>query len=59
MARLVLVGAPGGHCADAVSLRAWRHSRTPAKRERKYRGNLAALMLHRPSSISDLALPCM
>jgi hypothetical protein len=29
------------------------------QRERKYRGNLAALMLHRPSSISDLALPCM
>ena len=57
-ARLVLVAAPGLGIAsrNTVVLTAWRHLSDPAEREAVHRGNLAALMLHRPEAISALAL---
>ncbi|WP_395055475.1 alpha/beta fold hydrolase [Polaromonas sp.] len=57
-ARLVLVAAPGLGLAvrNSITLTAWRHLSDPAERERVHRGNLAALMLHRPEAISALAL---
>lgn len=56
--RLVLVGAPGlGIAPDTpFHLRAWRHFKDAGQRDAIHRGNLAALMLHHPTSISDLAL---
>ena len=58
VARLVLVGAPGlGIAPDTpFHLRAWRHHKDADRRDAIHRGNLAALMLHHPGSISDLAL---
>ncbi|CAN0493660.1 unnamed protein product, partial [Phaeothamnion confervicola] len=58
VARLVLVGAPGMGVAsrNTVTLTAWRHLPEPAQREAVHRKNLAALMLHRPEAITDLAL---
>lgn len=58
VARLVLVGAPGlGIAPDTpFHLRAWRHFKDAGQRDAIHRGNLAALMLHHPTSISDLAL---
>ncbi|MDP2033734.1 MAG: alpha/beta fold hydrolase [Polaromonas sp.] len=57
-ARLVLVAAPGLGLAvrNSITLTAWRHLSDPAEREAVHRGNLAALMLHRPEAISALAL---
>jgi len=57
-ARLVLVGSPGLGVAsrNTVTLTAWRHLSDPAQREAVHRGNLAALMLHRPEAITPLAL---
>lgn len=58
VARLVLAGAPGLGIAPekAVRLRAWRHLPDAAQRDAVHRGNLAALMLHRPESLTELAL---
>ena len=58
VARLVLVGAPGLGVAPekAIRLNAWRHLPDPAQRDAVYRGNLAALMLIHPESITELAL---
>ena len=58
VARLVLVGAPGlGIAPDTpVHLRAWRHFKDAGQRDAIHRGNLAALMLHHPASVSELAL---
>lgn len=57
-ARLVLVGAPGLGVAsrNIVTLTPWRHLSDPAQREAIHRNNLAALMLHRPETITALAL---
>jgi len=58
VARLVLVGAPGLGIAPekAVRLRAWRHLPEATQRDAVHRGNLAALMLHSPESLTELAL---
>ena len=58
VARLVLAGAPGLGIAPekAVRLRAWRHLPDAAQRDAVHRGNLAALMLHSPESLTELAL---
>lgn len=58
VARLVLVGSPGLGVAsrNTVTLTAWRHLPNPAEREAVHRNNLAALMLHRPEAITELAL---
>jgi 2-hydroxy-6-oxonona-2,4-dienedioate hydrolase len=57
-ARVVLVGAPGLGVAPekAIRLRAWRHLAGSDKRDAIHRHNLAALMLHREESITELAL---
>jgi len=57
-ARVVLVGAPGLGVAleKAIRLRAWRHLTDDGEREAIHRHNLAALMLHREESITELAL---
>ena len=57
-ARLVLVGAPGFGIdpEQAISLNAWRHLKDPGQRDDVHRGNLAALMLFHPESITELAL---
>ena len=57
-ARLVLVGAPGFGIAPAraIRLRAWRHLKEAGQRDAVHRGNLAALMLLHPESITELAL---
>ncbi len=56
--RLVLVGAPGLGVAarNTLTLTRWRHLEAPAEREAVHRQNLAALMLHKPESITALAL---
>ncbi len=58
VARLVLVGAPALGIAPqkAIRLRAWRHLANAAERDEVHRGNLAALMLVHPESITELAL---
>jgi 2-hydroxy-6-oxonona-2,4-dienedioate hydrolase len=58
VARLVLVGAPGLGIApqEAIRLRAWRHLADEAQQDEVHRRNLAALMLHHPGSITELAL---
>ena len=58
VARLVLVGAPALGIAPqkAIRLRAWRHLANAAERDEVHRGNLAALMLLHPESITELAL---
>lgn len=57
-ARVVLVGAPGLGVAPekAIRLRAWRHLADSGQRDAIHRHNLAALMLHREESITELAL---
>ena len=57
-ARLVLVGAPGFGIApeQAIRLNAWRHLKDPGQRDDVHRGNLAAMMLLHPESITELAL---
>lgn len=57
-ARLVLVGAPGLGIAppQAIRLRAWRHLADAGERDAVHRGNLAALMLLHPESITETAL---
>ena len=56
--RLVLVGAPGLGVAsrNTITLTRWRHLSDPVEREAVHRQNMAALMLHRPESITALAL---
>ena len=56
--RLVLVGAPGLGVAsrNTIALTRWRHLSDPVEREAVHRQNMAALMLHRPESITALAL---
>ena len=56
--RLVLVGAPGLGVAsrNTVTLTAWRHLEGAVEREAVHRKNLAALMLHHPESVTQLAL---
>ncbi len=58
VARLVLVGAPAMGLATRriVVLHPWRHLADAAEREKVHRGNLAALMLHRPEAIDALAV---
>ena len=58
VARLVLVGAPGLGIAPekAIRLRAWRHLADAAQRDEVHRGNLSALMLLHPESITETAL---
>ncbi|MBH1957961.1 MAG: alpha/beta fold hydrolase [Burkholderiales bacterium] len=58
VAQLVLVGAPGLGIAPekAIRLNAWRHLLEPAQRDAVHRGNLAALMLLHPESITETAL---
>lgn len=58
VARLVLVGAPGLGIKpeQPVHLSGWRHLADPEQRNAVHRGNLAALMLHNPAAINDLAL---
>ena len=58
VARLFLVGAPGmGIAPDTpFHLRAWRHFKDAGQRDTVHRGNLAALMLHHPQAITELAL---
>ena len=57
-ARLVLVGAPAFGIApeQTIRLNAWRHLKDPGERNDAHRGNLAALMLFHPESITELAL---
>lgn len=56
--RLVLVGAPamGLPPGSAYTLQAWRHLPDAAAQAAAHRHNLAALMLHEPGHIDDLAL---
>jgi pimeloyl-ACP methyl ester carboxylesterase len=58
VARLVLVGAPGLGIAPekVIRLKAWRHRPTASERDGIHRHNLAALMLFRLDSITELAL---
>ena len=58
VARLVLVGAPGlGITPETpLQLSSWRHLPEAAQRDAVHRSNLAALMLHRPEAITELAL---
>lgn len=58
VARLVLVGAPGLGVASrkTVPLMPWRHLADADQRDAIHRQNLAALMLHHPESITELAL---
>jgi pimeloyl-ACP methyl ester carboxylesterase len=54
--RLVLVGAPGlGLREIRLQLTSWRQQPDARGRDAAHRSNLAALMLHRPESIDDLA----
>lgn len=57
--RLVLVGAPGMGFSvpERIPLKGWRHLASEPAREQVHRHNLMALMLHRPESLDDLALP--
>ncbi|MCJ0763950.1 alpha/beta fold hydrolase [Variovorax terrae] len=56
--RLVIVGAPGLGVVPrgTVPLSGWRHLQDPTARDAVHRQNLAALMLHQPASITELAL---
>jgi pimeloyl-ACP methyl ester carboxylesterase len=55
--RLVLLGAPGLGLRDKrLPLTSWRTLQDPAQRMAAHRGNLAALMLHKPEAIDDLAV---
>ena len=56
--RLVLVGAPGlgVQPKKALRLNAWRHLPHAEQRDAVHRKNLAALMLHRSSSITELVV---
>jgi pimeloyl-ACP methyl ester carboxylesterase len=56
--QLVVVGAPGLGVSTrgAVPLAGWRHLRDPGEVLQVHRGNLAALMLRHPESITALAL---
>ena len=56
--RLVLIGAPGFGIGPekAIRLHAWQHMKDPGQRDAVHRGNLAALMLLHPESITELAL---
>jgi 2-hydroxy-6-oxonona-2,4-dienedioate hydrolase len=58
VARLVLVGAPGLGVASRqlVALTPWRHLPDAEARDAVHRKNLAALMLHDPAAITELAL---
>ena len=58
VARLVLVGAPVVPLqrGRGVELKPWSRSSSPQERAKVHRHNLAALMLHRPGSIDELAL---
>ena len=58
VARLVLVGAPGlGITPETpLQLSSWRHLPEAAQRDAVHRSNLAALMLHHPEAITELAL---
>lgn len=58
VARVVLVGAPGFGIGPekAIRLNAWRHLTDAGQRDGVHRGNLAALMLLHPASITELAL---
>ena len=56
--RLVLVGAPVVPLQQGrgVALKPWSRSSTAEQRAQVHRQNLAAIMLHRPTSIDDLAV---
>lgn len=56
--RLVLVGAPamGVPSGSRYTLQAWRHLPDAAAQAGAHRHNLAALMLHEPGHIDDLAM---
>ena len=55
--RLVLLGAPGLGLRDKrLPLTSWRFLNDPAQRMAAHRSNLAALMLHKPEAIDDLAV---
>ena len=58
VARLVLVGAPVVPLqrGRGVELKPWSRTSSREERARVHRHNLAALMLHRPESIDELAL---
>ena len=58
VARLVIVGAPGLGVASrrTITLTPWRHLADAGQRDAIHRQNLAALMLHQPDSITELAL---
>lgn len=55
--RLVIVGAPGMRLRpQRLALTSWREQPDEAGRLAAHRSNLAALMLHAPAAIDDLAL---
>ena len=55
--RLVIVGAPAlGTGGRPVKLLEWRHLARQEEREAVHRHNLAALMLHDPTAITELAV---
>lgn len=55
--RLVLLGAPGLGLRDKrLPLTSWRTLQDPAQRIEAHRSNLAALMLHKPQAVDDLAV---
>ena len=55
--RLLLLGAPGLGLRDKrLPLTSWRTLQDPAERIAAHRSNLAALMLHKPEAIDDLAV---
>ncbi|MDB5857420.1 MAG: alpha/beta hydrolase fold protein [Ramlibacter sp.] len=55
--RLVLVGAPALGLRDRrLSLTSWRELEDPQAQRAAHRSNLAALMLHRPEAIDELAV---
>ena len=55
--RLVLLGAPGLGLRDKrLPLTSWRTLDDPAQRRAAHRSNLAALMLHAPEAIDELAV---
>ena len=58
VSRLLLVGAPVVPLqrGRGVDLKPWSLSSTPGERLSIHRHNLAAIMLHRPESIDDVAL---